>query len=104
LFEKFKKQIDRHNPNTVGESACVDHVAGTSYSVHFNKTIEKKDYSYQLLLKVSEIGMKRFIQVCKSQRKHVLISNPLPNSCIKRGQRTKSVVQCFEGLIRRLGC
>jgi hypothetical protein len=60
--------MGRHIANTIGESACVGHVAGTSYSAHFNKTIEKKEYSYQQLLKVSEIGMKSFIQVCKSQR------------------------------------
>jgi hypothetical protein len=67
LFEKFKKQMGRHNASRIGESACVDHVAGTSYSAHFNKIIEKKDYSFQQLLKVSEIGMKSFIQVSKFQ-------------------------------------
>jgi hypothetical protein len=45
LFEKFKKQMDQHNVNRNGESACADHVAGTSYSEHFKKTIEKKDSS-----------------------------------------------------------
>jgi hypothetical protein len=45
LFEKFKKQLGQHNVNRIGESACADHVAGTSYSEHFKKTIEKKNNS-----------------------------------------------------------
>jgi hypothetical protein len=45
LFEKFKKEISQHNVNRIGESACVDRVAGTSYSENFKKTVEKKEYS-----------------------------------------------------------
>jgi len=45
LFKKFKKQMSQHNVNRTGESACADHVAGTSYSKLSKKTFEKKDYS-----------------------------------------------------------
>jgi hypothetical protein len=45
LFEKFKKQMGQHNLNRIGESACANRVACTSYSEHFKKTIEKNDYS-----------------------------------------------------------
>lgn len=45
LFEKFKKQMGQHTVNRIGELAWADHVAGTSYSEHFKKTIEKTDYS-----------------------------------------------------------
>ena len=38
-FKKFKKQMGQRNVKRDGESACADHVAGTSYSEHFKKSI-----------------------------------------------------------------